>query len=687
MYFSLGILSIFQLVFLPGFIFLNILKFRLINKIQWFIYSFAFSLFINYFIVYLLTYLKIYKSFSIYIVIALEFCFFIYLLIRFFKYLIFLKPKTFFTKIYESIYFNSFYRNMIFFLVFLIFTLFILIFIKNMGTVFVGSDATFSWNKWAIELYKGKLPVATHYYPQLLPANFSLSYKIINNSNIQAFAKAIMPIFSISILLMFLDLSLQKGKTTNLVSLIIFGGFLILIAYYYISDGYADIPVTFFSFLTFYSMSHSSRHEFKSRQTYILTILSASAAAITKQAGIYIFAIAFLLIIYELIRNKKSIDKKELLKIVAIILIIIVIAALWYLIKSIEISQNRDTSQIKYVTRDIFGNQTLFQRFLNGIKLFDYNKWLLFILIILAFIGAFYKEARFPLIISIAYIIIWGFFFSYEIRNIFLALPFLAISSSCGLKFIFVRLKNANPFKFILKNEKFIKFLKLVILLIGILMLILGISVLTNNWFFNWILDFFAKVKAGIIWPEWGHIIKEIIGIGFTIIGAFVILFILAILIKLKRQPATPVLKGNLFIKYGLTYLVAALVLLSLLINLAVSNNKLIRQQINLQLQIGNENINRFLFEYKNKNKLKGEILTDYIFLNILPGYRDDDNLQISDTRFQENPFKFFTNKTALIILSRDHQLKNNKYADKLIKNRKIHEDYEDNDFIVYTKK
>lgn len=106
-----------------------------------------------------------------------------------------------------------------------------------------------------------------------------------------------------------------------------------------------------------------------------------------------------------------------------------------------------------------------------------------------------------------------------------------------------------------------------------------------------------------------------------------------------------------------------------------------------MQLQIGNENINRFLFEYKNKNKLKGEILTDYIFLNILPGYRDDDNLQISDTRFQENPFKFFTNKTALIILSRDHQLKNNKYADKLIKNRKIHEDYEDNDFIVYTKK
>jgi len=68
----LGLLSFFQIVFIPGFIFLVALKIKVENKLEFVMYGFAFSFIINYNLVYFLTLIGIYNWISVYIVFLLE---------------------------------------------------------------------------------------------------------------------------------------------------------------------------------------------------------------------------------------------------------------------------------------------------------------------------------------------------------------------------------------------------------------------------------------------------------------------------------------------------------------------------------------------------------------------------------------------------------------------------------------
>lgn len=72
MLFFLGMLSFFQIVFIPGFILLRLSKLITKNIIQTIIYSFSLSLIVNYLVVFFLTAMHIYKPIVIYIFIALE---------------------------------------------------------------------------------------------------------------------------------------------------------------------------------------------------------------------------------------------------------------------------------------------------------------------------------------------------------------------------------------------------------------------------------------------------------------------------------------------------------------------------------------------------------------------------------------------------------------------------------------
>ena len=70
--FILGLLSFFQMAFIPGYLFLQLIKFEVKGKIQTIVYSFSLSLLLNYLIVYLLTALKLYTPFTLYIILLVE---------------------------------------------------------------------------------------------------------------------------------------------------------------------------------------------------------------------------------------------------------------------------------------------------------------------------------------------------------------------------------------------------------------------------------------------------------------------------------------------------------------------------------------------------------------------------------------------------------------------------------------
>src|SRR5262249_43164037 len=68
----------------------------------------------------------------------------------------------------------------------------------NFGSVFILWDDTLSWDRWAGQWASNRFPVSAGYYPQLMPANWSITYQIIRNTDVKMFAKAVMPMFPVA---------------------------------------------------------------------------------------------------------------------------------------------------------------------------------------------------------------------------------------------------------------------------------------------------------------------------------------------------------------------------------------------------------------------------------------------------------------------------------------------------------
>jgi uncharacterized membrane protein len=126
----LGLISIFQIVFIPGYILLRVLKFSQKSLIQTIIYSFSLSLLINYMIVFLLTLIRIYRSETMYIIFSLELLLLIYLLIKDRS----IANKT--INLFEKSSIRNLWEDILTKISILIIIIFIYFFISNFGKIF-----------------------------------------------------------------------------------------------------------------------------------------------------------------------------------------------------------------------------------------------------------------------------------------------------------------------------------------------------------------------------------------------------------------------------------------------------------------------------------------------------------------------------------------------------------------------
>ena len=87
---------------------------------------------------------------------------------------------------------------------------------------------------------------------------------------------------------MFFDLAILRNSLVHLAGLIIYCGFLLVFySLLFILEVNADIPVSFFSFLTFYTVIRSKNKSFEIKTVLLITIFAVSTAN-TKLAGAYI---------------------------------------------------------------------------------------------------------------------------------------------------------------------------------------------------------------------------------------------------------------------------------------------------------------------------------------------------------------------------------------------------------------
>src|SRR5204863_9978155 len=115
-----------------------------------------------------------------------------------------------------------------------------------------------SWDRWAME-WAGNRLSRTGLYPQLLPTNWSLTYVMLGNTDVKMFAKAIMPLFTLATLLLFLDLFHKTGRLTWLLGLSCYA-FLLWFVFppVFLASGYAETANAFFAFLTMHAFLQRS---------------------------------------------------------------------------------------------------------------------------------------------------------------------------------------------------------------------------------------------------------------------------------------------------------------------------------------------------------------------------------------------------------------------------------------------
>lgn len=299
---------------------------------------------------------------------------------------------------------------------------------NNFGTVFNTWDAVMSWNTWAITWARNLTPGVHLTYPQLLPLNLSLTYLLMNNFQVVLFAKAIMPIFALLTVLTVFELAIEEKK---------YGYFLAVIFVFllykkflgeYIADGYADIPVAFMAFTALVPYLRNEALA-SNRKDYILSILIAAAAGLTKQVGLFVLVLLPILTIL----SEKGIDKKTVGKLFAWFGVGVLFVLPWYLPMGLQVlndfAKSGLTQYISHSTQ-VQGSSSAFLRIFEAIT--GLGKYALLYLFIIPSLFVINKKQRLlSALFILPFTILWAIVASYSERNLSITFVFVAII--CGL--------------------------------------------------------------------------------------------------------------------------------------------------------------------------------------------------------------------------------------------------------------
>ena len=449
--FFLGVLSLIQIIFLPGLILVKLLKIPdgIIQKI---IYAFGLSLIFNQLYVVVITHLKINFPIVHYSLFAIEVVLFVY------YYSSDLRKPVYehlngwrdqfqiwvrsYTAAIESITENnSAIISVVLFIFFLGLSIISIswtidILIDKLGTVFTIWDSVVSWNHWAVEWFSNTHPQGTYRYPQLIPTNFSITYSFMRSSTLQFFAKGFMPLFAVFFLLLILDLGLAKKNYAYLIGLVISQFILKRFYHSFISSGYVDVPLIFFTFLTVHTLLKASGSNFDHEkiQYSLFGFIFGAGAALTKQNGLYIFAVYPFLAYLLVFQSIESLSTKE--KIQKLILYFGLAVGLllpWYVFNELRILAGAKTNVLQLLSQEHHGGRSLVERLLKAYK--DLSIYVYLYPIVIVALPIIQKEIRKIIIfVLIPYSLIWAFFFSSHPRNLSIGLALLGFASGHALQ-------------------------------------------------------------------------------------------------------------------------------------------------------------------------------------------------------------------------------------------------------------
>ena len=453
---TLGIFAVIQVLFLPGALAYKFTKLKS-GILQTIIYVVGLSMVANYAIVFLLTELHLYLRPAVFVILVIEIGAIIYLYRGIFTAPIREGIATWWKRIVGTIekilnsglkdnpentvyaLFRSFALLVAFYIAIASILHMFQITFQNYPSVFNTYDAIVKWNFNATDWAQNRVPPNIEDYPQLGPILFSLTYVFIGSLKVQFFAKFIMPLFLLMIMLMMFDLGLVKPSYGLLFGVEIV--YLVIKHFVgeYILDGYMDIPLAFFTFLGIYALLKSRvPDDERSRLANIfLGVVFLCGAAVTKQAGLYVLAVYPILVI--LLYGRKSVLlwwKEYRIWLISAGIIVLVLVVGWYGMKFFEFSLGESKTHLLVPiqnTTDTYGSQDLWTKIRSGVdSLGMYALGFLFILPALFLVEPAIRWI--VVLIVLPYSLLWAGYASYDLRNLTLVWPFFSLAVAASLE-------------------------------------------------------------------------------------------------------------------------------------------------------------------------------------------------------------------------------------------------------------
>ena len=312
--------------------------------------------------------------------------------------------------------------------------------VAQFGQIFQQWDAVVSWNRWAIDWAANRLPTITSLYPQLLPSNMSLTYVFMQTSDVWIFAKGFQFLFCLMLLVAMVDAARATGEFGFVPGAVITYGLLVAaLRFRMLASGYADVPLAFFAFAAVYALllaRHAEGDEMQRRYVMVGAVLAAGAA-LAKQTGLYIVLVYPLLVWLLVLRSGHAGDlRRHAGTLVRVALLAGALAAPWYLYKFAEFHAARDLNNTAQLVGDFHEGRNLPQRMLHAAGMLVEATTPAGALLLLLAVATVIRDPLERWLVAILVVplgLIWAAGFSYDLRNLALILPFVGAAAGTAL--------------------------------------------------------------------------------------------------------------------------------------------------------------------------------------------------------------------------------------------------------------
>lgn len=377
-------------------------------------------------------------------------------------------------------------------LVFLLSIIILLPLFLKQDIIFVDWDAVVSWNRWAVELSDGKYYMYKSLpYPILLPAIWSLFYKIQGTNEIWFTVKFTIVFINLFVVMTLIQLFKEMKSSIFIIILILLYPLLIL---RFSTSGYVDYPLMFFGILSVLSVLLSELNKENEKFDYYLSvsIILSGLASIIKFNGLIFIVFTF---VYTIL-NLKNIKKGKLILTSIIFSILLPLSYILFFIYhggEITLKGINDLQKISVSTLE---NNNIFYKILTiTIRFFAAYKFykIYFISFLISLILFFYSYKRIKNInyfsclllvfIIIGYIIYFNTSY-YDSRNALPLHSFIIIFMSIIFGYFIDKKYRINHVKLLFElNKKEINFniRKKIITNIYVIILLFLISYFMNN--------------------------------------------------------------------------------------------------------------------------------------------------------------------------------------------------------------